>query len=85
MEIVAIIFDAIQLVILFTACHVHQYGRRVGGPSLPVRQPGVWKHDFASVGLVFKILIGRGITKGRERRPSALIRENIYRDGGAKQ
>jgi hypothetical protein len=70
MDIVAMTSDAVQLVI------PHQYGRRVGGPSM--------KGDLAFVVLVFKILIGR--TEGKERPPSASIFERTFvEEDGVKQ
>jgi hypothetical protein len=78
MDIVGIISDALQLVILFTTCHNHQYGRWVEGPSM--------ERDLAFVVLVFKILMGHSITKGRERPPSASILEGTFvEEDGAKQ
>jgi len=53
----------------------------------PVRHTLSMKRDLAFVALVFEILMGRSITKGRERPPSALIlkRTFVEVEDGAKQ
>jgi hypothetical protein len=44
------------------------------------------ERDLAFVVLVFKILMGRSITKGRERPPSASILERTFvKEDGAKR